>query len=337
MSSGSQQLFAKLFRQHLRAVEERLAGYRPEQARATGLLPNRQLAPLQLSNVNLFEGLLGLGNGGTNADLSETGAGVLFQASAGADVTVGDLPFDFIDFGLGFPDGAPLIYSSDGSATFTALNLSDSDAVTGQLSPGRGGTGVNNSTRTLTINTNSGTLGFSAASSTLTIPATGTAALLGTAQTFSANQTIAATLDAQQLTRIRTTASGNGYGLRFWDATDDFGAFQCLDLSGSTSFFFSANRQFDGSAWQQLNARVGSTLLMNSTGLAFFSFAAASSTPVRRWFVSMDGYQEMSEITAPAAPAANGVRIYAEDNGAGKTRLMALFSSGAAQQIAIQP
>ncbi len=45
----------------------------------------------------------------------------------------------------------------------------------------------------------------------------------------------------------------------------------------------------------------------------------------------------MVEITAPAAGAANSVRIYAEDNGAGKTRLMAKFSSGAAQQIAIQP
>jgi hypothetical protein len=43
------------------------------------------------------------------------------------------------------------------------------------------------------------------------------------------------------------------------------------------------------------------------------------------------------EMTAPAAPAANGYRIYAEDNGAGKTRLMVLFASGVAQQIAIEP
>jgi hypothetical protein len=43
------------------------------------------------------------------------------------------------------------------------------------------------------------------------------------------------------------------------------------------------------------------------------------------------------EQTAPSAPSTNGVRIYAEDNGAGKTRLMALFATGAAQQIAIEP
>jgi len=45
----------------------------------------------------------------------------------------------------------------------------------------------------------------------------------------------------------------------------------------------------------------------------------------------------LSERTAPSAPAANGVYIYTQDDGSGKTQLMALFSSGAAQQIAIQP
>ena len=53
--------------------------------------------------------------------------------------------------------------------------------------------------------------------------------------------------------------------------------------------------------------------------------------------VVQSGYQELAEMTAPAAPAANGVRIYAEDDGAGKTRLMALFATGAAVQIAIEP
>ena len=48
-------------------------------------------------------------------------------------------------------------------------------------------------------------------------------------------------------------------------------------------------------------------------------------------------YQQLTEMTAPSAGAADTVRIYAVDNGSGKTQLMALFSSGAAQQIAIQP
>lgn len=49
------------------------------------------------------------------------------------------------------------------------------------------------------------------------------------------------------------------------------------------------------------------------------------------------GALQLQEMTAPAAPAADNVRIYAEDDGAGKTRLMARFATGAAVQIAIEP
>jgi hypothetical protein len=48
-------------------------------------------------------------------------------------------------------------------------------------------------------------------------------------------------------------------------------------------------------------------------------------------------YAELNERTAPAAPAANKVRIFCRDNGAGKTQLCALFPTGAVQQIAIEP
>jgi hypothetical protein len=45
----------------------------------------------------------------------------------------------------------------------------------------------------------------------------------------------------------------------------------------------------------------------------------------------------LAERTAPGTPPANTGIIYTEDNGSGKTRLMVLFQSGAAQQIAIEP
>jgi len=73
-----------------------------------------------------------------------------------------------------------------------------------------------------------------------------------------------------------------------------------------------------------------------------YDIGASGATRPRDLFlgrnlVQVGAYHEMAEMTAPAAPAANGVRIYAVDNGSGKTQLMALFATGAAQQIAIEP
>ena len=48
------------------------------------------------------------------------------------------------------------------------------------------------------------------------------------------------------------------------------------------------------------------------------------------------GWLEMTEITAPSG-LTNHIRLFAEDNGSGKTRLMCQFGSGSAQQIAIEP
>ena len=53
--------------------------------------------------------------------------------------------------------------------------------------------------------------------------------------------------------------------------------------------------------------------------------------------ISATDYIAGAEQTPPSAPAANGYRIFAQDNGAGKTQLMVIFASGAAQQIAIEP
>ncbi len=53
--------------------------------------------------------------------------------------------------------------------------------------------------------------------------------------------------------------------------------------------------------------------------------------------LAISGALEGTEMTAPGAGAVNTGRLYFEDNGSGKTRLMCIFNSGAAQQIAIQP
>lgn len=100
-----------------------------------------------------------------------------------------------------------------------------------------------------------------------------------------------------------------------------------------------------------VNSSTSHALLWNAGQFGWTSSATASTTAAIDTGLSRaaaaivgvtngstgGGSIEMQEVTAPAAPAANRVRIYAEDNGSGKTRLMALFNTGAAVQIAIEP
>lgn len=60
-------------------------------------------------------------------------------------------------------------------------------------------------------------------------------------------------------------------------------------------------------------------------------------TPAGTEGVVIGNFAQFTEMTAPAAGAANTARLFCEDNGSGKTRLMVQFASGAAQQIAIEP
>ena len=75
-----------------------------------------------------------------------------------------------------------------------------------------------------------------------------------------------------------------------------------------------------------------------ATCISSTSVSGASVLRISGATVADGGTLELIEYgTAPAAGAANTCRIYCEDNGSGKTRLMAKFNTGAAVQIAIQP
>ena len=63
---------------------------------------------------------------------------------------------------------------------------------------------------------------------------------------------------------------------------------------------------------------------------------AAGVIGVRGTSTTVGAALSFIEQTAPASPAANIVRIYAEDNGLGKTRLMVLFATGAAIPLATE-
>ena len=54
-----------------------------------------------------------------------------------------------------------------------------------------------------------------------------------------------------------------------------------------------------------------------------------------RWL--LPAYHEFTERSDPSAPSTNNVRLYAKDNGAGKTQLVARFPTGAVQVLATEP
>lgn len=187
-------------------------------------------ANASLAAARITSGQLALARGGTGADLSATGganqvvrqnsAGGVFTVSAlaaadipnldASKITTGTLAVARGGTGIASYTVGDLLYASGattlavlagvatgnvllsgGVATAPSWGKVDVTAhITGIVPSANGGTGINNAGRTLTISTNSGTLAFGAAASTLTIPATGTAALLATANVFTAIQEV---------------------------------------------------------------------------------------------------------------------------------------------------
>ncbi len=209
-------------------------------------------------------------------------------------------------------------------------------------------------------------LGLVGSGFTLTVPVTGTAALLGTANVFTATQTIPAIVSPAAL--IITPASG---AFEIWGATPTdvlrvvranfssqyvvFGGTGNIDVVGGNPFQI----LIGGSEKARVDATSGHLLLNTTTdsaqltvqsaaadtiGLVVNSAASATANLAEfrnngtaKHTIGPNGEMTLTEQTAPSAPAANGGILYLEDDGAGKTRLMILFSSGASQQIAIQP
>jgi len=134
-----------------------------------------------------------------------------------------------------------------------------------------------------------------------------------------------------------------------------------VDKSGKVTFTTTGNLYatssnisiVDGSSVAQINFNTQSAnglRVASDRPIGFTSGSANGSAPdvtlrrvaagilgVRSGAITDAGALSFIEQTAPAAPATNGVYIYAQDNGAGKTQLMARFATGAAVQIAIEP
>ena len=88
--------------------------------------------------------------------------------------------------------------------------------------------------------------------------------------------------------------------------------------------------------------------IFNSTGDLYFNIAANETFVFRvNGLIEAsvdddkldirDNWLEMEELATAPTGTSNEAKIFAQDNGSGKTKLMVIFGTGAAQQIAIQP
>lgn len=106
-----------------------------------------------------------------------------------------------------------------------------------------------------------------------------------------------------------------------------------FSLNGGAHFLYGTNNAVTG---QQINA----------TRTAFLNLPYYDDQNRLRlganWFdaggnAKINGYVELQEVSEPAAPTGNLARLYCEDDGTGKTRLMVKFADGSKAQIAAQP
>ena len=107
--------------------------------------------------------------------------------------------------------------------------------------------------------------------------------------------------------------------------------------AGSDAIGFTTAIQIGGSGsnWEVASSKIGTGVDIRDYATAAINIHNAGATTAPS--LIFDTFLQTAEMgSAPSAPSANGVRIYAVDNG-GKTELLALFASGAAQRIAIQP
>ena len=107
---------------------------------------------------------------------------------------------------------------------------------------------------------------------------------------------------------------------------------------GNTTFKLAGTQIFGWASGDAYATAFDTAFSLNSSGVVEVNNGTANTyRDLKLRNLIQTEYQQMTEMTAPSAPATNSVRIYAEDNGAGKTRLMALFATGSAVQLGIEP
>ena len=126
---------------------------------------------------------------------------------------------------------------------------------------------------------------------------------------------------------VMATAGNDGTGV--WvAATDHIGVF-----SGAQSGVAVHAQSSSGIGVQAFSDNSIAVLASGATGLLAFGHPTAAHFDGS---VVMTGWQEIRESAAPA-PAESSARLFAQDNGSGKTQLCVRFPTGAVQVLATEP
>ncbi|QMP83918.1 MAG: hypothetical protein [Caudoviricetes sp.] len=157
------------------------------------------------------------------------------------------------------------------------------------------------------------------------------------AQTF---RTYISYVDGSNYSRIAVGNIGSAYGISSEAVgSETIQAFR-IRVAGNQNIWFETNNVGRSFIDYAGNFGFGTNAVGDNTydlGFTVYGNNRPRDVGVGRNILQGSGYYQIAESTAPAAPAVDNVRIYAEDNGSGKTRLMARFASGVAVQIAIEP
>ena len=106
-------------------------------------------------------------------------------------------------------------------------------------------------------------------------------------------------------------------------------------LESQTSIAFDGATTISTTAGDLTLDPAGSILIASTVNGQGYGLTNLNTLDVNSMFAYE--YYEAVEWATPAAPAANRARIYAKDNGAGKTQLIARFPTGAEQVLATEP
>jgi hypothetical protein len=78
-------------------------------------------------------------------------------------------------------------------------------------------------------------------------------------------------------------------------------------------------------------------MALTGSGVALYARGLDGHAGVFQGPMSLEGYQDIGERADPGAPASDFARLFARDDGTGKTQLCVRFPTGAVQVIATEP